>query len=98
MVKPCSRAKARTSSPRLTVPSSLTSSAITPTGGKPASRARSTAASVWPERISVPPGLAISGKTCPGRTKSSAAAFPLASARTVLQRSSAEMPVVSPIL
>ena len=53
-------------------------------------------ASVWPERISTPPSLATSGKTWPGRTKSAAPLLPLASARTVLVRSSAEMPVVSP--
>ena len=53
-------------------------------------------ASVWPERISTPPSLATSGKTWPGRTKSAAPELPLASARTVLVRSSAEMPVVSP--
>ena len=69
---------------------------MTPTGGRPASRQRSTAASVWPERISTPPSRAISGKTWPGRTKSAAPMLPLASARTVLQRCSAEMPVVSP--
>jgi hypothetical protein len=89
-------AKVRISGPRLTVPSSFTSSPITPASGRPASRARSTAASVWPERSSTPPSLAISGKTWPGRTKSSALALALASARTVLQRSSAEMPVVRP--
>ena len=53
-------------------------------------------ASVWPERISTPPSLAISGNTWPGRTKSAAPLLPLASARTVLVRSSAEIPVVSP--
>ncbi len=53
--RPCSSAKAVTCGPRMTVPSSLTSSASTPTGGKPASRQRSIAASVWPERMSTPP-------------------------------------------
>ena len=53
-------------------------------------------ASVWPERISTPPSLATSGNTWPGRTKSAAPLLPLASARTVLLRSSAEMPVVKP--
>src|SRR5213593_2468164 len=46
--------------------------------------------------MSTPPSLATSGKTWPGRTKSEAPLLPLASARTVLVRSSAEMPVVSP--
>ena len=68
----------------------------TPTGGRPASRHRSTQASVWPERISTPPSRATSGNTWPGRTKSAAPLLSLASARTVLQRSSAEMPVVRP--
>ncbi len=51
---------------------------------------------MWPERMSTPPSRAISGNTWPGRTKSAAPLLPLASARTVLVRSSAEMPVVSP--
>ena len=36
----------------------------------PASRARSTLASVWPARTSTPPSRAISGKTWPGETMS----------------------------
>src|SRR6195952_3340039 len=48
--------------------------------------------------MSTPPSLATSGKTWPGRTKSAAPMLLLASARTVLQRCSAEMPVVSPCL
>ena len=92
----CFSANAATCGPRITVPSSFISSASTPTGGRPASRHRSTQASVWPERISTPPSLATSGKTWPGRTKSLAPLLPLASARTVLVRSSAEMPVVKP--
>ena len=86
----------RLAGPRITVPSSLVSSDSTPTGGRPASRQRSTQASVWPERISTPPCRATSGNTWPGRTKSEAPLLSLASARTVLQRSSAEMPVVRP--
>src|ERR1043166_7062400 len=92
----CRSAKAATSGPRITVPSSFISSESTPTGGRPASRQRSMQASVWPERISTPPSRATSGNTWPGRTKSAAPLLPLASARTVLVRSSAEMPVVSP--
>ena len=80
----------------MTVPSSLTSSDRTPIDGRSANLQRSIAASVCPERISTPPSRAISGKTCPGRTKSAAPLFGLARARTVLQRSSAEMPVVVP--
>ena len=40
---------------RAMVPSSLTTSASTPAGCSPARRARSTAASVWPARLSTPP-------------------------------------------
>ena len=36
--------------------SSLTTSHSTPAGDMPAARARSTAASVWPARLSTPPG------------------------------------------
>src|SRR5262249_2222665 len=46
--------------------------------------------------MSTPPSLPTSGNTWPGRTKSLAPLFGLASARTVLLRSSAEMPVVRP--
>ncbi len=55
---------------RAIVPSSFMISQTTPAGFSPASRARSTAASVWPERSSTPPGRARSGKTWPGRTRS----------------------------
>src|SRR5262245_2939178 len=89
-------AKAVTPGPRITVPSSFISSARTPIAGSPARRHRSTQSSVCPERISTPPSLATSGKTCPGRTKSLAPILPLASARTVLVRSSAEIPVINP--
>ncbi len=41
-------------------------SQITPEGLRPASRATSTAASVWPVRTSTPPSRATSGKTWPG--------------------------------
>src|SRR6266403_1927779 len=95
-LRPCAAANRSTWAPRITVPSSFISSDSTPTGGRPASRHRSMHASVWPERISTPPSRATSGKTWPGRTKSAAPLLGLASARTVLVRSSAEMPVVSP--
>src|SRR5437763_1384780 len=45
-------------------------SQMTPAGTSPASRARSTAASVWPARTSTPPSRARSGKTWPGWTRS----------------------------
>ena len=92
----CFWAKLSIWTPAITVPSSLASSQITATGGRSARRHRSTAASVWPERINTPPSRAISGNTWPGRTKSDAPMLPLASARTVLARCSAEMPVVRP--
>ena len=57
------RGETAISGPRITVPSSFISSANTPTGDTPASRQRSTQASVWPERISTPPSLATSGNT-----------------------------------
>lgn len=71
-------------------------STMAPTGRRPARRARSTAASVWPLRTSTPPGLARSGKTWPGRTKSAGWETPPASSRRVVARSAAEMPVVTP--
>ena len=86
-------AKRATCSPFMTVPSSFINSEMTPTGGSPLSLQRSTAASVWPERSSTPPSRAISGNTWPGRAKSLAPAFGLASARQQEARSSAEIPV-----
>ena len=58
------------SATRAIVPSSFMISQITPEGLRPARRERSTAASVWPVRSSTPPGLALSGKTWPGCTRS----------------------------
>ena len=46
---------------RAMVPSSFMISTITPAGAFPASRAKSTAASVCPTRRKTPPGLAIRG-------------------------------------
>ena len=68
----CSLAKRSSSAPRAISPgrSWETISQRAPAAGSPASRARSTAASVWPGRSSTPPGWASSGTTCPGRTKS----------------------------
>ena len=51
-------------------PSALRISQMTPAGTSPASRARSTLASVWPTRCSTPPGRARSGKMWPGRRRS----------------------------
>ena len=52
---PCSSANARHWGARIIVPSSCTSSPMTPTGERPASLVRSTAASVWPRRTRTPP-------------------------------------------
>ncbi len=79
---------------RAIVPSSFTISQSTPEGSSPASRARSTDASVCPLRCRTPPGLARSGKMCPGWTRSPGCDFGLARSRIVLARSSALMPVV----
>lgn len=62
----------------------------------PASSARSNAASVWPGRVSTPRSRATSGKMCPGLRSSAARVLGSPSARMVLQRSDALMPVVTP--
>ena len=48
------------------MPSSFITSQITPAGFSPASRARSTAASVCPARSSTPPGAALQREHVPG--------------------------------
>ena len=50
---------------RAIVPSSFMISQTTPAGASPASRARSTAASVWPERFRTPPERAGAGECDP---------------------------------
>ncbi len=70
ILRSCCAQYASRSGTRAIVPSSFMISQITPEGLRPASRARSTAASVWPVRSSTPPGLALSGKMCPGWTRS----------------------------
>ena len=77
IVRPCLRANGISSGSRSIRPSSPAISTMAPAGRRPASRARSTAASVWPLRTRTPPGLARSGKMWPGRTKSPASASPL---------------------
>ena len=96
ILRPCRWAKATRSGSRAIVPSSFMISQITPAGLRPARRAMSTAASVWPARTSTPPSRAISGKTWPGRDD---VVRPLAGSiatATVRARSAAEMPVVTP--
>ncbi len=78
------------------MPSSFTTSASAPAGVSPASRARSTAASVWPGRTSTPPSRARSGKMWPGLTSSNGSVAESARVRIVRARSAALMPVVTP--
>ncbi len=94
--RPCSRANSTRSGRRAMVPSSFMISQMTEAGVRPASAARSQPASVWPARISTPPGCAISGKMWPGWTRSSAWALRATATCTVRARSAAEMPVVTP--
>ena len=81
---------------RAIVPSSFMISHTTPDGSSPASRARSTAASVCPMRSRTPPGFARNGKTCPGCTRSCAVESEWIATWIVRLRSAAEMPVVTP--
>ncbi len=71
---------------------------MTPAGMRPARRARSTLASVWPTRWSTPPGRARSGKTWPGRRRSDGSVAGLMATWIVVARSVAEIPVVTPNL
>ena len=80
---------------RIIEPSSSMISQITPAGASPASRARSTDASVCPMRTSTPPSRARNGNVWPGRKKSLPLASGSSSARIVLARSCAEIPVVT---
>ena len=71
-------------------------SQMTPAGLSPASRARSSAASVWPARCSTPPARARSGNTWPGCTTSFGPFVGSIATWIVCERSAAEMPVVTP--
>ena len=71
-------------------------SQTTPAGMSPASRARSTAASVWPARRRTPPCFARSGKTWPGCTRSCGTELGSIATWIVRARSCAEMPVDTP--
>ena len=77
-------------------PSAFRISQMTPAGTRPASRARSTLASVCPTRWSTPPGRARSGKMWPGRRRSDGTVAGLMATWIVVARSVAEMPVVTP--
>ena len=87
----CSR-----SGTRAIVPSRFITSQMTPAGVSPASRARSTAASVWPRRSSTSPSRARSGNIWPGRHRSDGRHDGSTAWRMVLLRSCAEIPVVVP--
>ena len=76
--------------------SSETISQRIPARDRPARWARSIPASVWPSRAKTPPSRALSGKMCPGRTKSSAVVSILARRFIVLARSTELIPVVMP--
>src|SRR6266545_1355502 len=84
------------SATRAIVPSSFITSHTTPAGLRPARRARSTAASVCPARSSTPPGRALSGKTCPGWTRSCGPLLGSIATWIVRERSPAEIPVETP--
>ena len=96
ILRPWRWAKATRSLRRAIVPSSFMISQITPAGVSPASRAMSTAASVWPARTSTPPSRATSGKTWPGVTMSCGPHDGSMATAMVRARSAAEMPVVTP--
>ncbi len=92
----CSLESFSSSGMRAIVPSSFITSQMTPAGFSPARRARSTDPSVWPARTSTPPFRARSGKTWPGRARSSGRAPSRTAVRIVCARSRALIPVVTP--
>src|SRR5215208_2829355 len=96
ILTPCSPQKFSRSGTRAIVPSSFMISQMTPAGLSPASRERSTAASVWPARCSTPPGRALKGKTWPGMTRSSGPVASPTATWHVCALSAAEMPVETP--
>ena len=96
MRMPCARPKATRSGRRAMLPSGFRISQITLAGSKPHNLAKSLPASVWPARVSTPPGCALMGKMWPGVTRCSGRASGRTAARTVTARSRAEMPVVTP--
>src|SRR5512132_2302196 len=93
---PWNWAKRIRSGVRAIVPSSFMTSQMTPDGVRPARRAMSTPASVWPARTSTPPSRASSGNTWPGETISSGPFVASMATAIVRARSEAEMPVVTP--
>src|ERR1700733_4026621 len=96
MLNPWRAQYSASSGTRAIVPSSFITSQITPAGFSPASRARSTAASVCPARSSTPPARLFSGNTCPGCTRSEGLLSGSIATWMVWARSCAEIPVVTP--
>ncbi len=96
MLRPWRSQYSTRSGTRAMVPSSFMISQITPAGFRPARRARSTAASVWPARSSTPPGRLLSGNTWPGWTRSRGRLAGSIATWIVCARSCAEIPVVTP--
>ncbi len=96
ILSPCAMQNSLSCGTRAMVPSGFMISQITPAGERPAMRARSTEASVWPARTSTPPSRARSGKMWPGRARSPGRHAGSIALRTVQVRSAAEMPVVTP--
>ena len=80
------------------VPSSLITSQITAEGFKPESRTSSILASVCPGRARTPAACPLSGNMCPGQMISAGFASGRDATQTVLERSAAEIPVVTPEL
>ena len=93
----CCCAISTKSGKRAISPSSFRISQITLAGSRLASAAKSQPASVWPARTNTPPLIALSGNTCPGLTMLLALAFLAIAAFTVVARSAAEIPVVTPL-
>lgn len=87
-------ASSTSSAVRIMVPSSRIISQHSPTCLSPASRSRSTVASVCPSRSSTPFFFASSGNMCPGRRKSEGLASGSTHFMAVMLRSAADMPVV----
>jgi hypothetical protein len=81
---------------RAIVPSSFMISQTTPAGSSPASRARSTAASVCPARSRTPPGFASQREHVAGLHESLRPRLGIDRTWIVAARSAAEIPVVTP--
>ena len=94
----CFSANSCKSSLRAISPLSFIISHIIPASLCPHIRAKSTTASVCPQRLSTPPFLATHGNKCPGLRKSEGCASGAIATSIVLALSNAETPVVTPYL